>query len=91
MKLKFFATFRSFTRCKEEDVVAPTTVWDLLLSLSERYGASFSKKLLSPDGSEINEETIIMVNGLNILHLDGKNTPLTETDIVSIFPVVAGG
>ena len=91
MKVKYFATYRDFTRCKDEDVVAPPDVWALLLSLGERYGTGLRAKLLMPDGSDIGEDTIILVNGRNVVHLDGKDTVLTEDDVVSIFPVVAGG
>jgi len=91
MKVKFFATYREFTRCKEEDITAPSDIWTLLGDLSKRYGAEFEAKLIAPDGLEINCDTIILVNGRNIHHLDGKNTKLTETDMVSLFPVVAGG
>ena len=91
MKVKFFATYRDFTRRKEEEVVASPDVWALLVSLGERYDADFKKKLFSPDGNEIGEDTIILVNGRNVFHLDGKHTALSETDVVSIFPVVAGG
>jgi len=91
MKLKFFATYRDVTRCKEEDIPAPPDVWALLLSLAERYGEAIRVKLFTPDGTEINDEAIILKNGRNICHLAGKNTPLSESDIVSIFPMVAGG
>ena len=91
MKVKFFATFREFTNRKEEDITAPSDIWALLCDLSKRYGAAFEAKLISPDGSEIHCDTIILVNGRNIHHLDGKDTKLKETDVVSVFPVVAGG
>ena len=91
MKLKFFATYRDITRCKEDDIPATPDVWTLLLNLGERYGAAFLAKAFSPDGTDINEETIILINGRNICHLAGKDTCLTEADTVSIFPMVAGG
>jgi len=91
MKVKFFATYRDITRRKEEDIVAPPNVRALLESLGERYHADFRKKLFTPDGKKIGEETIILVNGRNVFHLDGIHTALSETDVVSIFPVVAGG
>jgi len=90
MKIKFFATYREITRRKEEDFPAPENMRELLNNLCERY-PGFREKLLTPDGMEVGGETIIMVNGRNIDHLDGIKTPLAETDTVSVFPVVAGG
>ena len=91
MKLKFFATYREITRCNEADIPASRNVWELLTNLGERYGAAIRVKLFTPDGDHISEDAIILVNGRNILHLEGKDTPLVETDVVSIFPMVAGG
>jgi len=90
MKVKFFATYREITRCKDEDIPAPDDVWELLLDLSNRY-RGFRAELISADGADIHEETIILVNGRNIQYLNGKNTLLTEADAVSLFPMVAGG
>jgi len=91
MKVKFFATYRDITRRKDEEITAPPDVYRLLVDLGERYGAAFKAKLLTPDGKDIGKDTIIMVNGRNVFHLDGINTALTEADVVSIFPIVAGG
>lgn len=91
MKLKFFATFRDFTGCKETDIPAPADVLALLKVLEKQYGAGFGKKLMTPDGMDINEEAIILVNGRNAGLLCGKDTKLSEADTVSLFPVVAGG
>ena len=91
MRLKFFATYRDITKCKETNIPASPDVWALLNVLGDRYGAPIRQKLFTPDGSEIGEEAIVLVNGRNIHHLDGKNTPLAETDTVCIFPMVAGG
>jgi len=90
MKVKYFATYRDITRCKEEYAAAPENVLALLLSLGGRYDG-FRAKLLTHDGTDVGEETIILVNGRNVSHLDGVATPLNESDTVSIFPVVAGG
>ena len=90
MKVKFFATFRDITRRNEMDVPAPNDMFELLNTLCGFY-PGFREKLITPDGTEIHAETIILVNGRNICHLSGKDTPLTESDVVSVFPVVAGG
>jgi molybdopterin synthase sulfur carrier subunit len=91
MKVKFFATYRNFTKCNEENVPATPDVWTLLEYFGERYGADLKAELFTPDFSEIGDEAIILVNGRNVHHLDGKNTKLSETDVVSLFPTVAGG
>ena len=90
MTVKYFATYRDITRRKEEYAAAPENVLALLLRLGGRYDG-FRAKLLTPDGTDVGEETIILVNGRNISHLEGVATPLNESDTVSIFPVVAGG
>jgi molybdopterin synthase sulfur carrier subunit len=91
VKLRFFATYRDITKSKEIDIPAPPDVWTLLVNLGERYGVSFKKEAFTPDESELSENVIILVNGRNIFHLEHKSTPLAETDIVSIFPLIAGG
>jgi len=90
MRVKFFATYRDITGVKEEDIPAPPDVWTLLLILCDRY-SGFRVELLSADGTDISDEPIILINGRNICHISGKDTPLCECDTVSLFPMVAGG
>ena len=45
--------------------------------------------MLSGDG--LGGEIIILVNGRNVLYLEGIDTPLKASDEISIFPMVAGG
>ena len=91
MRLKFFATYRDITKCKELTIPAPPDVWALLNALGDSYGEQMRKKLFTKDGDEIGEDAIVLLNGRNIMHLDGKDTLLQESDTVSIFPMVAGG
>jgi MoaD family protein len=91
MKVKYFAGYRDITKRKEEDITAPKDIWALMLVLCECYGKAIKKELLSTNGLELSEDLVILLNGRNICHLDGKNTALSDHDVVSIFPVVAGG
>ena len=68
----------------------PADVWELLQDLSGRY-QGFRAKLIYPDGAEVHAEAIVLVNGRNISYLCGKGTRLSEADVVSLFPLVAGG
>jgi len=91
MLVKFFATYRDITRRKDEDVPAVPDVWALLTMLAERYGPRLGAELIAPDGADVGANAIILVNGRNISHMGGKHTRLTEADVVSLFPMVAGG
>ena len=91
MKVKFFADYRDITRQKETEAAAAPDIRALLGGLGEIYGEPFLNKAMTRDRSLINDETIIMVNGRNICHLRGMDTPLDANDTVAIFPVVAGG
>ena len=50
---------------------------------------SFREAVFS--GDELSAAIIILVNGRNVLYLQGLDTPLEAGDEVSIFPMVAGG
>ena len=91
MIVKFFATYRDITKTKEISVPAPGTVWDLADFLIEKYGAEMKNLLYNDAGDDFGKNAIIIINGQNIQHIKGKLTPLSEKDLVTIFPAVAGG
>ena len=91
MLVKYFATYRKITGRQTEEVSAPGTIYALLNQLSEKYGAELRSWLLSADGTTKGENSIVMVNGRHIEHLDGVATALVDSDTVSLFPTVAGG
>ncbi len=43
------------------------------------------------ENNDIRKVFIVLVNGRRIDNLDGLETPLSDGDVVSIFPPVAGG
>ncbi|MBQ9068117.1 MAG: MoaD family protein [Eggerthellaceae bacterium] len=90
MQLKFFATYRQISGCKECAIPAPSDVLELLHDVSERWPA-FRTLVLDAEGSDRGEDVIILVNGRHIEHLEGMHTKLTDDDTVAITPVVAGG
>lgn len=90
MKLKFFATYREITGCRELDIPAPSTAMVLLRELAQIYGAKMQEKLFAADGA-VSDEVILLVNGRNIAHLEGTDTGLHDEDVLSLFPMVAGG
>ena len=91
MTVLLFATYREITKCKQVDLPAPKNVWALLEDISNRFGARMREELFSPDGAQISDTAIVMVNGRHIEHLSGGDTPLADRDQVALFPLVAGG
>ncbi|MCX6363068.1 MAG: MoaD/ThiS family protein [Actinobacteria bacterium] len=90
MIVKYFATIRTYTGETERRIDdAPAGMRELLTSLAARYGTAFRRAVFS--GDQLSGEIIILVNGRNVVHLEGLDTPLKASDEVSIFPMVAGG
>ena len=91
MVVKYFAYIRDYTGCRSAQEEYCPTVYELLHALSSRYGTAFRSKALSEDGRELGREIIVLVNVRHVEHLNGIHTKLQPSDVISIFPVVAGG
>ena len=90
MTVSFFATIRTYTGESERTLEdPPATLGRLLTELAARYGTAFRRAVFS--GEALSGEIIILVNGRNVLHLEGLDTPLAADDHISVFPMVAGG
>lgn len=91
IEVKIFATLRLAlgrgTVSLEFD--EPPTVGELVAAVSEEVGEDISPWLVSENG-EILMGTMILLEGKNILHLNGMET-LVTVDSVSIFPPAGGG
>jgi len=77
----------------ELNLSGPSTVRELLLLLSRKYGEKVDKWLWKGTGSNrtLIAGTMILVNGRHVQHLQGLDTPLMDEDRVSIFPPAGGG
>ena len=93
MLVKFFAYYRDkdFAGCKETTVQPVNNLKELGEVLSERYGDTFRNEFFDASGNEIGEKTIVLVNGRRAEFVGGLQAELKDSDIVLIFPVVAGG
>jgi len=89
--IKIFATLRlALGRgAVSLDFAEPPTVWDLVSAVSDEVGEDISPWLVSENG-EILMGTMILLEGKNILHLEGMDT-LVTVESVSIFPPAGGG
>lgn len=88
--IRYFADIRDLTGCKEETwtKTAPN-LRSLLEGLAAQYGAAFGNRVF--EGDHLNSTIIIFINGRDVVHLKGIDSPLTSDDVVAVFPMVAGG
>ncbi len=80
---------RQYTNKADVIELEGNTVEELLQNLTQRYSA-LKKHLYSEDG-RLRSFVNIYVNDEDIRYLQGEATKLTEKDVVSIVPSIAGG
>ena len=91
MKVHYFAYLRNEAGCREESVSGSFRALALLEALAQKHGSALRKHLLSEDGTEIHADLIFLVDGRHVEFLEGKDTMITESAVVSLFPRIAGG
>lgn len=90
MIIRYFADIRLLTGRKEETwTKAAPDLRSLLKELAAQYGAAFANRIF--EGDEISSTMLFFINGRDIAHLKGIDSPLSGDDVVAIFPMVAGG
>ena len=91
IRVKFFAALWEITGEKEVELDGTNmTVREVLQKLIERYGETFKKEIMDND-DKVKDHYVILVNGRNIVFLDGINTKVKYGDLISVFPPVGGG
>ncbi|ACS34414.1 MoaD/ThiS family protein [Thermococcus gammatolerans] len=82
VKVKVFATLIDIVGKRMLEIGGVKTVGELLDELDRRFPGV--KK-------ELEDGYLILVNGKNIEHLQGLETPISDDDTVSVFPPAGGG
>lgn len=93
IKVKFFALVRELTGKREETVEVDdgSTVRTLLDRLAEEYGAKFQEYLFDPGSTKPRGYLQFLVDGRNIVLMQGLDTVLKEGNSLAILPPVGGG
>ncbi|AEX85552.1 hypothetical protein XO10_05715 [Marinitoga sp. 1135] len=91
VEIKFFATLRLHLRVASLslDLNENTTVNELIDILVKHFNDEKVREYLI-DENGIRKGTMILINGKNILHLNGLDTKIEE-GVISIFPPAGGG
>ncbi len=84
-----FTSLRALTGIRETQLKAED-VQEVINTLSKQFGEKFDKMVLEPDGS-LKSYFHVLVNGRHVRLQQGLQTPLSEGDVVAIFPPIGGG
>ncbi len=90
LTLKFFATFREAVGSKivEQSFPDATTVGDVLVALESEYEGLAGNLLVDGD---LKPQINVLLNGREVLHMNGVETTIDDGDTLAVFPPVAGG
>jgi len=94
VRVRFFGTLRIVTSTRDLVVILEeeNTVRDLLRRLSDKVGPRFQKVVFeSKDLHILSRNMFIIINGRNIMQLNGLDTRLQNGDVISIVPPITGG
>lgn len=91
ININFFGTLRTFLKTKQVRITADELrVIELLQQCEARVSKPFLEKLVDENGN-IRPGTMILVNGQNVLHLQGLHTIVRNGADIAIFPPGGGG
>lgn len=91
MTINYLLYISDFTKCKTEQVSGTYSLLCLLNILCEKHGTLFREKMMNREMSSLNEDIMVLVNGMNITLFDGINTMLQDDDTITFLPMVMGG
>ncbi|OGO65517.1 MAG: hypothetical protein A2030_10890 [Chloroflexi bacterium RBG_19FT_COMBO_50_10] len=91
MQVKLYASLRQASGIKmmDVDIQYGSTIRDVLVEVTRRYPVLV--KFVWKEQGELAEFAHVFLNGENIRHLAGLDTPLKAEDHVDIFPPLVGG
>ncbi len=91
MQVKLYASLRvaAGTKMMDIDVQPGSKIRDILIEVTRRYPVLETHIWKTP--GELSEHAQVFINGENIRHLAGLDSPLKPDDHVDIFPPVVGG
>ena len=89
--LRTFADFREIIGLREKEITLPEgeTVGGLLKGLCKVHHDLQGK--LFDEAAELKPYVIILQNGRNVASLQHLDTVIADSDVIALFPPVAGG
>ncbi len=92
IEVRLFANIRELAgqRTVVEELPSGASVGEVLQKICKRFGTKFREQVLGERGQP-NETIKVLLNGHNIVFLNGAATKLKDGDVIAIFPPVGGG
>ena len=87
--VRMFTSLRALTGTREMELEA-ADVQEVITKLSKQFGEKFNQMILESDGS-LKTYYHVLVNGRHVRLQQGLQTPLSDGDIVALFPPIGGG
>ena len=87
-KVNLYATYRDLTGVKHLELPGDT-VGEVLASLIAKHPAMNAELFEEP--GRLSERVSVFRNGRDVRYLEGLRTPVNTSDVLDIFPPVAGG
>ena len=94
VKVEYVGHIRSLIGDKngeEIEIEDNSSIANLFLLLSQKYGEPFKKAVYEPGGLDVKSNFMVTVNGYLLNQLKGVDTKLKNGDRVTLMPVVSGG
>ena len=94
VKVEYVGHIRSLIGNKngeEIEIEDNSSISNLFLLLSQKYGEPFKKAVYEPGGLDVKSNFMATVNGYLLNQLKGVDTRLKNGDRVTLMPVVSGG
>ncbi|NVM31369.1 MAG: MoaD family protein [Candidatus Helarchaeota archaeon] len=88
--LKLLALFHHQVGLREVSYEG-NTVGDVISKFIDEYRDKLDKVLYNPESKTLQKYILVLLNGRNIVFLDGFDTKLEDGDVIAISPPIAGG
>jgi MoaD family protein len=90
--VRYFTVLRRITEKRQESLKMKedSTLEDMLLIITEKYGKNFERYVSSGIGKK-GLRLIFLLNGKDAIQFEGLKTRLHEGDTVALMPPIAGG
>jgi len=78
-------------REEEVEIEESSSIADLLMILSKKYGKPFQKSVYETNTTDVKSNFIVTINGYLLNQLNGVKTKLQHGDNIVLMPIVSGG